>query len=676
MIFALFISVFYILSKRMEYNKLSKKDFNWINWDIESIKKQENNILNLVNKTIKDIKAVEDKKRNFENTFYPLEKMAFQTDSLKGKLSILINANQNKEIRDFAEKTEIKIVNFLIKVMRDKKFYESLKKYDLTKEKLLDEEKLFIKDLLKTFKKMGLDLPKEKQNILTKLQKENVKLSSEFAKNIRDYKDHINVNKEDLTELSETYINNLEKNKDGTYKIGLDYPELGPFIKKCPNEKLREELVRKSYRKGGDKNLKILKKLAENKLQIAKILGYKTYAQLVVEDRMAKTPENIHKFLDDLKNKLEKKAKLDFQIMEKRKQKDFKEKVTLKSWDISYYIGKLMKENFDLDSEKLREYFPMDHVLKTMFEHFEHLFDIKFKKTNSISKWHKDVIWIEVLENNKVIGYISMDLYPRDGKYKHMAMFPIVPAGEDDFRSNKYNPPVSAILCNFAKPSGKTPSLITLGEAETLFHEFGHLLHGTLTKAKLSSQAGTNTAWDFVETPSQFAEMWFREKEFLNKIGKHYKTGEKIPKKTIEMLLNTENFLGSYFSMGNIMFSKYDLELHDTNKIPSDINSIFNKMNKEYKNIEMPKDAMFPAGFGHLSESYSAGYYSYLWSLVYAFDIFSEFKKHGIFNKKIGLKYKKEILEVGSSRDEMESLEKFLGRKPNNKAYLESLGVK
>lgn len=145
----------------MEYNKLSKKDFDWINWDIESIKKQEANLLNLVNKTIKDIKAVEDKKRNFENTFYPLEKIAFQTEDLKGKLSILINANQNKEIRDFAEKTEIKIVNFLIKVMRDKKLYESLKKYDLTKEKLLDEEKLFIKDLLKTFKKMGLDLPKK-----------------------------------------------------------------------------------------------------------------------------------------------------------------------------------------------------------------------------------------------------------------------------------------------------------------------------------------------------------------------------------------------------------------------------------------------------------------------------------------------------------------------------------
>lgn len=664
-----------MLIKSMIYKKYTKKDFAWVKLTPKEIKEIEKKAINSVKEQIKSIKSIDSKKRTFENTFYPFEKYS-NIELLTGSLSILENGSADKKVRDMAEKVTINISKTLLKITRDKELYECLKEYDTKSEKLSDYEKLFVEDTLKSFKKMGLDLPKSKQDRLVKLKEENIKLASQFSKNIRQYKDHILVDLADLKELPETYIKNLEKDKSGKYKIGLDYPELGPFLKKCPNEKLREELSKKSLKKGGSKNIEILKKLAENKLEIAKILGYKTFAHLATEERMAKNPENIHIFLDDLKTKVEKKSISDLEIIESRKQKDFSKEVKLNTWDISFYVDKLMKENFNIDSEKLREYLPMNHVIGKMFEHFEHLFDIKFKKSNTIPKWHKDVEWYEVEENNQIIGYIAMDLYPRDGKFKHMAMFPIVSGGELEFRDNTYNPPVSAILCNFAKPSGKNPSLISLGEADTLFHEFGHLLHGTLTKAKLSSQSGTNVSWDFVETPSQFAEMWFREKEFLNKIGKHYKTGEKIPEETINMLLKANNFLEAYSTMGQIFFSKYDLAIHGVTKVPKDINTLFKKMHKEYKNLDLPSDSLFPAGFGHLAESYSAGYYSYKWSEVYAFDIFSEFKKNGIFDKKTGLKYKKEILEVGSSRDEMESLKKFLGRAPNNKAFLKSLGIK
>jgi thimet oligopeptidase len=268
-----------------------------------------------------------------------------------------------------------------------------------------------------------------------------------------------------------------------------------------------------------------------------------------------------------------------------------------------------------------------------------------------------------------------MDCFPRPGKFSHMAAFPITDGRTQGFRGSAYVMPVSAMIGNFAKPvAGEEPKL-SLGEVSTLFHEFGHLLHNTLTRAALASQSGFDVTWDFVELPSQLAEAWLQEPAFLKKVSKHYKTGKPIDTATIRTIIETDLFLRGMSEVRQNMLARYDMDLHTRTKPVRGIVDIYKQLYKKTTGITMPTDSLFPAGFGHIAGGYDAGYYSYKWAEVYACDVFDRFKREGIFSKKVGTAYLTEILERGSSRDEMESLVAFLGRKPNSKAFLKSIGL-
>ncbi len=448
-----------------------------------------------------------------------------------------------------------------------------------------------------------------------------------------------------------------------------------PFMETSENEKKRKELSDKASKKGGKKNLKILSEVLELKSKRAKMLGYKNHPDFIAEDRMAKNSKNVINFYQPLLKKLQKPGRADLAMLQKFKaQKTGDRKAKIFSHDIAYYANLIQKEKYGVDEQKIKEYFQLDIVKSEMIEMFGKLFGFEMKKNNKIKLWHKDVEFYNVYSGGEKISHIAFDLHPREGKYGHAAMWDLQYSYQKDLNKKDRQAAMGVVVCNFAKKVGKTPALMTISEVGTLFHEFGHSLHQILSEGKFASSSGTNVSWDFVETPSQLLENWFWNKKVMKKISKHWKSGKSLKNREIENLLKGKNFFEAYGKLRQLMLTKLDYDLHLKKiKNPQDY---WKKIVKKYTKMEVYEKSLFPAGFDHIIGGYDAGFYSYLWALVYADDIFSEFEKKGIFSKALGKKYRKEILAVGGERDEKKSVEKFLGRKSNNKAFLKKLKVK
>ena len=311
----------------------------------------------------------------------------------------------------------------------------------------------------------------------------------------------------------------------------------------------------------------------------------------------------------------------------------------------------------NLDSEKIKEYFPSQVVISGMLDLFGGIFGITFEPAN-IPVWHPDVKAFQIKDSasGELISYFYMDLYPREGKYKHAACFDLVSGEEKE--DGSYQIPFVAIVANMNKPSADTPSLLKHGEVETLFHEFGHVLHNALTKSKYGAFSGTSVSWDFVETPSQMLERWAWDPAVLKKISKHYKTGEALPDDLIARMIEAKNFGAGGGYLRQNFFAQYDMTLHTLDKTP-DTTQLYFDLTKKIRALPLTKNTIPQASFGHIMGGYDAGYYGYLWSEVIAEDCFSEFEKHGIFNTEIGLKFRREILEKGGTLEEEEMVQNF-----------------
>ena len=653
-----------------------KNNYSWVRWDEKKLEENKKKFLDEINENLKKIKNIKKEDRTYENTILALEYLSNENINFPHFVSLLFSVSPKENIRNKCLEIEQEIENKVESLTRDRKIYQAILEYkenkEKNKEKLKDEDEKLFQDLLKKYQRMGFDLKGEKENEYKKNLKRLTKLSTQFRKNINDYEDFIEVEEKDLEDLPENFRKTLKKNKKGKYEISIIPSQSSVFLSYSANEEKRKELSIKISKKGGEKNLKILKEILELRDRNAKLLGYKNHAEYILEDRMAKSPEVVEKFEWDLVKKVQKKAE-----KEEKELLDFKlkyenlKKGKIRFYDGAYYSRKLQEKKYSISAEKNREYFELENTKKEMFQIFGDLFSVEFRK-NKQKLWYKDVELFEIFDkkNQEKIGEIAFDLFPRKGKYGHAMAHPIF-IGMEDPKTKKYITPSTAVVCNFRPATKNIPSLLSLGDVSTLFHEFGHAIHNSLTKAKYPSQSGFSVKWDFVEVPSQLLENWLKDKKVLKKISKHYLTGKRMPEKMIENNLKAEKFMMASGILRQLIFGIFDFDLH-TKKIKNP-EKYYQSLNKKIiKNIDINKESLFPASFGHLM-GYDAGYYSYMWALVMAEDIFSEFKKAGILNKKIGQKYRKEILEVGSSRDELESVEKFLGRKTNNRAFLERL---
>ena len=618
--------------------------------------------------------AIPAGQRTFENTILGYEKAFDKYGDALGMSGFLSYVSTDKKFRDTMTDLQMKISQYMVDVATRRDVYKAIREYTDTNPQLGPVEAKLVKEMLDGFKHSGMDLNDEDLETFKKLNKEKAEYVIHFDKNIQEYKDPLTVTREQLAGLGEDYIGKLEKTPDGKYLVTLDYPDVIPFMQNAEDEEARKQLEYKYNRRGGAQNVELLEKTLTLRRQIAHLLGYPTHADLKLEDRMAKNPQTVMKFLKNLQKKLKPLGKQeDKQMVAYKNEKSGKHSRTVYPWESAYWSNKYRKEHLQLDSEKIKEYFPSQVVIDGMLSLFGGIFGITFEPVQ-IPVWHPDVktFLIKDTQTGAPVAYFYMDLYPREGKYKHAACFDLV-SGEEK-PDGTYQLPFVAIVANLNKPSKDTPSLLKHSEVETLFHEFGHVLHNALTKSKYKAFAGTSVSWDFVEAPSQLLERWAWNPQVLKQISRHYKTGEPLPDELIARMIAAKNFGSGGFYLRQNFFAQYDMTLHTADKTP-DSTRLYFDLTKRIRGGALTKNTLPQASFGHIMGGYDAGYYGYLWSEVIAEDFFSEFKKNGIFNPEIGLKFRREILEKGGTEDETKLVENFLGRPVDNTPFLTSIGL-
>lgn len=618
--------------------------------------------------------AIPQAERTFENTIMGYERAFDNYGNALGMSGFLSYVSTDKQFRDAANDLQMQISQYMVDVATRRDVYKAIREYTDTNPRLDPVQAKLVKEMLIGFKNSGMDLNDADLEKFKALNKEKAEYIIKFDKNIQEYKDPLAVTQEQLRGLGEDYIQKLSKTDDGKYLVTLDYPDYVPFMQNADDEQARKELEFKFNRRGGQENVELLEKTLTLRREIARLLGYKNHAELRLEDRMAKNPKTVMAFLKDLQKKLKPLGKKeDKEMIAYKNSKTGKNSRTLYSWESGYWSNKFRKENLELDSEKIKEYFPSQVVIDGMLDLFGGVFGITFEPVD-IPVWHPDVKAFKIKDkaSGELVAYFYMDLYPREGKYKHAACFGLV-EGEEK-QDGTYQIPFVAIVANLNKPSGDTPSLLKHSEVETLFHEFGHVLHNALTKAKYSAFSGTSVSWDFVEAPSQMLERWAWDPQVLKKISRHYKTGEALPDDLIKRMIAAKNFGAGGMYLRQDFFAQYDMSLHTADTTP-DTTKLYFELTKKIRGLPLTKGTIPQASFGHIMGGYDAGYYGYLWSEVIAEDFFGEFKKNGIFNPETGLKFRREILEKGGTLDEEKMVENFLGRPADNKPFLKSIGL-
>lgn len=618
--------------------------------------------------------AIPQEERTFENTIMGYERAFDNYGNALGMSGFLSYVSTDKQFRDAANDLQMQISQYMVDVATRRDVYKAIREYTDTNPRLDPVQAKLVKEMLIGFKNSGMDLNDADLEKFKALNKEKAEYIIKFDKNIQEYKDPLAVTQEQLQGLGEDYIQKLSKTDDGKYLVTLDYPDYVPFMQNADDEQARKELEFKFNRRGGQENVELLEKTLTLRREIARLLGYKNHAELRLEDRMAKNPKTVMAFLKDLQKKLKPLGKKeDKEMIAYKNSKTGKNSRTLYSWESGYWSNKFRKENLELDSEKIKEYFPSQVVIEGMLDLFGGVFGITFEPVD-IPVWHPDVKAFKIKDkaSGELVAYFYMDLYPREGKYKHAACFGLV-EGEEK-QDGTYQIPFVAIVANLNKPSGDMPSLLKHSEVETLFHEFGHVLHNALTKAKYSAFSGTSVSWDFVEAPSQMLERWAWDPQVLKKISKHYKTGEALPDDLIKRMIAAKNFGAGGMYLRQDFFAQYDMTLHTADTTP-DTTKLYFELTKKIRGLPLTKGTIPQASFGHIMGGYDAGYYGYLWSEVIAEDFFGEFKKNGIFNPEAGLKFRREILEKGGTLDEEKMVENFLGRPADNKPFLKSIGL-
>lgn len=658
----------------MKSTEFKNPDFSWINLPAKKYKGLVEDAIKENLRVMQIVKAIPDVDRTFENTVQPLEYVGEFLGTTWGILYFLMNAKPAKADRDLAKEAVDFVQNQYLELSYDEDIYKAFIVLQNKKPKLIGAEKKLFEDNLLSYKLMGFGLPKAKRNAVKKKLLQYGKMCSEFSKNINDYKDHILVTKEELDGASESYVQGLPR-RNGKYTVDLTYPSHGPFMENVHNEQKRKELTQKFLRKGGQKNMAVLMRMLKTRKEISSTLGFKNHAEYRLVEKMAKDPKTVFKFLNSLIKPLRKKMAEDLAVLKDTKATLTNKKVTkLEQHDMMYLINQDKKRRHNVDNSKVKEYFPLNIVTKGMFGIYEKLFGVKFVKENKIPVVYKDVQTFSVYDvaSKKTIGYFFLDLHPREGKYGHAAVFPIIPGRA--LQDGCYQKPIVGMMCNFAKPTKSTPSLLSHDEVETYFHEFGHLVHGTLTKAKFGTQSGTSVQQDFAEAPSQMLENWVWDAQIINLLSGHYKNPrQKLPKDLLKKMLAAKNHMAGYFNMRQLALATFDMTLHTKPNVMSP-EKLYSSIVKDLVGIDMPKNQLYPAGFGHLN-GYDAGYYGYMWSKVYASDMFTRFAKEGLLNSKTGRDYRSKVLEPGGSKKSMELVKDFLGRKPNTKAFLKELGL-
>jgi len=616
--------------------------------------------------TIKGQKNLADGALTWESTLGAVDEMALETSIAGGFASLMAVGHPDKAVRESAKQCDPKLDKFHTDLMLDAEFAKIIKRYAETKPALSGVRARMLSETLRDLRRNGLDLPSEKQTELRAINDELSKLSQSFSSNISDAVLSIRVKPEQLKGLPQSFIDSHKAEADGLVTLTTNYPDYFPVISYAEDRSIARDLTALFDNRAADKNLPILDRILELRSKKAKLLGYQTWADYAIEPRMAKTSATVREFLTKLAKDVKEPASREYKEFEAEYRKlGGKKGQPIPNYERVYLEQKLREKNYGFDAKQLSEYFEMNNVTTGLLLIVQKLYGIEFRDAANAPKWHEDVRVLDVFDHGKRLGRIYLDLYPREGKYKHAAMFEI--RGGKRLANGKYLEPITALVCNFPKP-GQTPALMTHSDVTTYFHEFGHTLHHVLTQQDLSSYAGTNTARDFVEAPSQMFEEWSYRRETLDLFAKHYRTGNLIPNDLFQAMEKSRGFGRALGTQRQISLASLDFEYH-VRPWPLSTDAVFRDVMAKTQSFTYLPNTHFQATFGHLM-GYDAGYYSYQWALAIARDVLTRFEKDGFMNEKTAADWRKAVLEQGAGEDENKLVEAFLGRPHDLKAYV------
>lgn len=622
---------------------------------------------------------------NFVNTIVALENVGKKLTIISSTFFNLNSAETNDYLQSLAEEISPMLTEYANDIILNEQLFEKIKiVYDTTlKSKLSQEEVRLLDKTYKDFSKNGALLSPEDKNNLRQISNELAILSVKFGQNVlketNDYFLHISENKdmegipESIKEMAKQEAEN--RNLKG-WVFTLHYPSYVPFITYSANRELRKEIytayMQRACKDNEYNNEDIIHKIVELRSKKAKLLGFKTYADLILQERMASAPKLVYDFLYDLLHKAKPFAQKEIQDLKNIASRDG---ITeMMPYDHAFYAEKLRQEKFSFSEEELKPYFPLHQVLNAAFDVAKKLYGLTFIEREDIQKYHSEVKVYEVInDKGKHQALLYTDFFPREGKRAGAWMTSY--KGQFKTLSDNIRPHIS-IVCNFSRPNGEIPSLLTFSEVTTLFHEFGHALHGILANTTFESLSGTNVYWDFVELPSQFMENYVFEKEFLKTFALHYQKGDMLDEEKINKIVASANFMQGYQTLRQIGLGLLDMAYH-TDELTSDqgIEDFEVEKIKETQLYPHIKNTCISTSFSHIFQGgYAAGYYSYKWAEVLDADAFDYFKERGIFDKETASKFES-LLSKGGTEDPMELYISFRGRRPQSEALLKRAGL-
>lgn len=623
---------------------------NYSDANLETLKKDVNKTIEECKKLIETLKTSPEVKLNH---FNDIESMIYD---LSGRVAFLGDVHPEENIRNFGNEADSKIQNFALEIFNDSEIYKKYNNIDISN---LDEEDLsFYKDLGLDFKDAGHELSKEKKERLIEIEKKLIELGISFSENIAKDKTELMFLEDELKGLTQNELQNLKK-EGNRFVITMAYPDVNAVSENCTVRKTREVVWKAFNNRSVKENSPILEEAVVLRNEKAKLFGFNTWSEYRLQNRMAKGPSNVTSMYEDLIPKLQKAAN-------KEKNElviDDIEINDIAPWDIRYFVSAERAKVSNVENSELKKYFYIHDVKNEMFKVCEEVFDLKIQRESNHNAWHDDVeLWSLWEKGGPQLAYFYLDLHPRDGKYTHAAVFDISSGGTE-----RQKLPVCSMVANFPNPN-IGDGLMTFDEVETLFHEFGHVLHNGIGKSKYTRFVGANCEWDFVEAPSQIMEHWVWRVECLTRISKHVETGESLSEQVCAKLNKSKNIGVSLLTLRQVSFGLADQHLHGENFEDSLIE--VEQTSQKVTTLTYPDDINHLAAFGHLLGGYDAAYYGYLWAEIIGDDLFSRFENEGVLSNEVGVEYKNKILKPGGTLPAENMVKNFLGRKWNDHAFL------
>jgi thimet oligopeptidase len=670
-----------------------KEALSWPNelrWNIpaEALGSLAQNLIVQNKMTLDSVANVEAGKHTWANTIGAISMDDLNAQALSSSLDFVSDVSTDKAVRDAANVAKEALQAYAVDASSRVDVYKSVKAFSETPEAaaLQGEEKRLLEYVLRDFRRDGMELSDADRETFVGIRKKMSSLSIQFHANVGEEDTKLYFTAAELKGLSEEQLKALtvetEGDNKGKYAVSLKTPDYVPVMQFCSVPETRRQLEFAYMTRCIKENTPIMEELVTLRAQESALLGYDTHAAYVLETKMAKKVDTVMEFLTSLSDKIdplyqrEVASVLALKKAECEKTGEAFDGV-LQPWDRAYYSRLWEEKEFDIDQEKLKEYFPLTKVSQGLFDIYEQLLNIKFTRvTAPLHAWHDSVELLQVTDaapgrEGQVLGQIYMDLHPRAGKYSHAAVFPLVGAAAD--ANGKRVMPTAGLVCNFPAATADRPALLSHRDVVTFFHEFGHALHHVSSQAKQLRFAGTSVARDFVEMPSQMLENWCYEPASLKFMMGHFKDGSLPDDKVLDNLNRSKVALAGMFTKRQLVFGLLDMRMHTTDKV--DTQALYAQVMQEVQHCLPTPGTNMVSAFGHLAGGYQAGYYGYMWSEVFALDAFYTRFHNNLLDSKAGLEYRDGILAKGDSEDADVILERFLGRKPNQEAFLKMKGL-